>query len=841
MKDILNAAASRRLSQLGYSGARAADAKREAWWWAVARGQALARRRGLIGGWGVVWTDVGKAEFVPIEVPRPAPGEVTVEILASAVSIGTERAQYLRLPNARVGYPYAPGYSAAGRVLVVGDAAGDLAPGDRVAVRGAPHASVATLPRSAVHPIPDGVDLEDACLIQLGVICHQGVRRANLEAGESVAVLGSGPIGSLTQRLARAEASMLTVIARSAEKKDAALRAGADAFIATNDDSTTVDGVSAAVVFDTTGAPEAIELAVAAAADGGRVVLLGSPRGTTTDLPHDAIRAKHLRLVGAHVETVRLERPGDENPFRDDADAFLSALASGRITIGDLVDLVADPREADGFYRELVRRRDLSGARFDWSQVPRPERLRRSPILRFPELRARGVDLDETAEPVARPSSQAHSWEPGDPFADAVGELRIGLIGCGDIATHNATGIALAPNARLIACFDPVAALAAELALEHGADVTGSVEEMLDRQDLDAVFLSVPHHLHAPLAIQAAEAGKHVIVEKPLANTLAAAKAMVDAAERAGVVLSVAFPHRYEPHAVAARRLVAAGALGDLGGTLVKYFADKPASYWLGGFSGRTQSSWRSSREQAGGGVLIMNISHLLDLVRHVTGLEVDTCTAAAATLDGPAEVEDTVSLTLRYENGAIGTLFGSSALRGNRGGSIELHVWGRDGSLELEPSPRIYTGRAVDGLRTTRWNSLEGYRATDVRAVYVSRLASAISRGTEPDVTAADGLAVQALIEAAYRSSDDGEPVRPGDLLRVEGSRSSSSSSALPDRRSKRAYPPTTSRIWTANGCAHAPVQRCPRSSSISPPIPMQRRPPHKHSRESRVTASPK
>jgi 2-desacetyl-2-hydroxyethyl bacteriochlorophyllide A dehydrogenase len=766
LKDILNAQASRRLSQLGYSGARAADAKREAWWWAVARGQALARRRGLVGGWGIVWTDVGKAELVPIEVPRPGPGEVTVAILASAVSSGTERAQYLRLPNARVGYPHMPGYSAAGTVAMVGRDVTDLADGDRVAVRGAPHASVATLSRAAVHVLPDDVAIEHASLIQLGVICNQGVRRARIEPGESVAVVGSGPIGALTQRLARGDTSRLTVLARSSEKKETALRAGADAFIATGEDKLAAEDLSADVVFDTTGDPDALALAVRATAVGGRIVLLGSPRGTTRALPVEEIRAKRLRLIGAHVETVRLERPSEPNPFRRDGDEFLSALADRRISVDDLVELAVDPREADVFYRDLASGRVVSGARFDWTLLAADGRVRRSRFLRLPELRARGVDADQAAEPVARSVGIRRSWEPQDPFADAVGELRIGLVGCGDIATHNAIGISLAPNATLSACYDPVAELAAELALEHGAAVTATVEEMLARADVDAIFLAVPHHLHAPLAITAAEAGKHVIVEKPLANTLAGAKQMVEAADRAGVVLSVAFPHRYEPHAVAARRLVLAGALGDVGGTLVKYFADKPASYWLGGFSGRTVSSWRSSREQAGGGVLIMNISHLLDLVRHVTGLEVDTCTAATATLDGPAEVEDTVSLTLRYENGAIGALFGSSALRGNRGGSVEVHAWGRDGSLELEPSPRVYTTRAADGLRTTRWNSLAGFPTRDLRAVYVSRLASAITRGEEPDITAADGLAVQALIEAAYRSSDDREPVRPLDLL---------------------------------------------------------------------------
>lgn len=769
LKDLVNAEASRRFARLGYSGARAADAKREAWWWFLARARAVTRRRGLIGAWGVVWTDIGKTELLPIEVLQPGRGEATVEILASAVSVGTERAQYLRLPNARVGYPYAPGYSAAGRVLAVGAGVVGLAPGTLVAVRGAPHASVATRPLDALYPIPHNVAVEDACLIQLGVICHQGVRRAGLLGGESVVVIGSGLIGTLTQRLVRDAAGTVSVVARSREKEAVALLGGADRFVLGDDPAAA--SLAADVVFDTTGDPDAIGLAVDVAAPQGRVVLLGSPRGASREIPLAAIREKQVRVIGAHVETVRLEQPEHGDPYRLDAEGFLSALASGRVSTDGLVGVATDPREADLLYRELARRRDIVGARFDWTQLPETERVHQAPLLRLPDLRARGIDPEE--RPLAvRGASSRYAWEPRDPFADASGDLRIGLVGCGDIAVHNATGIAVAPNARLVACYDPVTALAADLARDHGAAVAATVDEMFERTDVDAVFLAVPHHLHAPLAVRAAEANKHVIVEKPLANNLAAATEAVEAAHRAGVVLSVAFPHRYERHAVAARRLMEEGVLGEVVGTLVKYFADKPASYWLGGFSGRSLSSWRGSREQAGGGVLIMNVSHVLDLLRYVTGLEVETCMAATAALDGASEVEDTVSLTLRYKNGAVGSLFASSALHGNRAGATELHIGGSLGSLQLEPQPRVYTLRAVNGIRTTRWHGLHGYPAFNLRAAYVSRLASAITRGEEPDVTAADGLAVQALIEAAYRSAGDGEPVRPEDLLRAVASR---------------------------------------------------------------------
>jgi 2-desacetyl-2-hydroxyethyl bacteriochlorophyllide A dehydrogenase len=761
LKRLLNEQANRRLAQLGYSEPMVRDAKREAWWWLQARAAAMRRRTRLLGGSAVVWTTSGRSDLLAIEVPLPRPGEVTVEVLTSVVSAGTERAQYLRLPNARISYPHRPGYSAAGRVLAVGSGV-PLEVGDLVAARGITHASVATVPADAVHRVPDGVAPAAAALVQLGVICGQGVDKAGIRPGEPVVVIGSGLIGLLAQRLAVARgAGEAIVIAMSRQKEAVARAGGAARFLLADDDADAIAGLGAPVVIEATGDASALTLAVAAAGQGGRIVLLGSARGTTAAVPHDAIRSRELSLVGAHVETLSAEgRRAGQDLHRREAARFLAALAGRRIEVADLLHDDVDPREADAFYRGLARRRDLVSARFDWTLLPPEMRLRSGRILRAPDIRARGADPRKAPLParVAAPPARERRA--------AVRSLRIGLIGCGDIAVHNAAAVAAAPNAGLTASFDPVSELAQSVAAEWGGEAVPSVEALLDRSDVDAVFLAVPHHLHAPLAVQAAAAGKHVIVEKPMANDLAGALEMTRAAERAGVVLSVCLPHRYDARVAATRRLIASGAIGEPRGTRTTFYEDKPASYWLGGFSGRALSSWRSSREQAGGGLLIMNLSHLIDLARFLTRIEVECLSAVSDVADGPAEVEDTVSVTIRYANGGVGTLCGSSALRGNRGRPDELHVWGPDGYLEVEPASRVYTTRAVDGLLTGRWQTLTALPDVNIRQRYVTRLADAILSDVTPDVTAADGLAVQAFIEAAYRSSDTGEVVRPSALL---------------------------------------------------------------------------
>ena len=127
--------------------------------------------------------------------------------------------------------------------------------------------------------------------------------------------------------------------------------------------------------------------------------------------------------------------------------------------------------------------------------------------------------------------------------------------------------------------------------------------------------------------------------------------------------------------------------------------------------------------------------------------------------------MEDAVSVSVQYANGALGSLFATAALRGS-GPSAELRLWGPDGHIAVEPDPLVYTLRALDGLRTNRWQTFGRLPEVNIRAIFFSRLATAIDRGEPPEITASDGLAVQAFIEAAYRSSESGQSVSPGALL---------------------------------------------------------------------------
>lgn len=183
------------------------------------------------------------------------------------------------------------------------------------------------------------------------------------------------------------------------------------------------------------------------------------------------------------------------------------------------------------------------------------------------------------------------------------------------------------------------------------ANFSADWQEAVQRPDIDAVDILTPNASHAPIAIAAARAGKHVLVEKPMATTLAEAEAVVAAARDAGVILMPAMNQRFSPQYEAARDLLAGGRLGRL--TLLRglFSHAGPEGSW-----GAT-SDWFWDPEQAGGGALIDLGIHMIDLLRWLSGLRVVEVMAMTATLEKPIVADDTAVVLLRFDSGALGFL----------------------------------------------------------------------------------------------------------------------------------------------------------------------------------------
>ncbi len=280
----------------------------------------------------------------PFEVRDPQPGEVVIRTHASLISPGTERAFYLALPNTNASYPLYPGYSATGEVIAVGDGVAALKPGDRVAAAG-PHASHIVMPEAACVPVPENIPDAEATFFNLIAIAMQGVRKARIELGEAVAVVGLGPIGACAMQLARLSGA-LPVIAVDLDdtRLELARVLGADAVL--HSDEHAVDrvrerthGSGASVVIEATGAASAILASFQMAAVRGRVILLGSARGETDHVNfYRDVHRKGLAVIGAHEIT----RPRHDSlpgwwTQHDEHVTALKLLSMQRMTVKPLI------------------------------------------------------------------------------------------------------------------------------------------------------------------------------------------------------------------------------------------------------------------------------------------------------------------------------------------------------------------------------------------------------------------------------------------------------------------------------------------------------------------------
>ncbi|MDR6414751.1 Gfo/Idh/MocA family oxidoreductase [Pseudarthrobacter sulfonivorans] len=381
--------------------------------------------------------------------------------------------------------------------------------------------------------------------------------------------------------------------------------------------------------------------------------------------------------------------------------------------------------------------------------------------------------------------------------------LRVAMIGHGFMGSAHSQGWRTAPRVfglpaepEMAVVVGRNASAAAAAAKKWGwAESATDWREVIVRDDIDVVDIVTPGDSHAEIAIAALEAGKHVLCEKPLANTVAEAEAMAAAAERAaarGVRAMVGFTYRRVPAVTFLRNLIAAGAVGRINHVRAAYRQD-----WL--VDPEMPLAWRLQKEHAGSGALGDIGAHAIDLAQFVTGLNlekvsgvVDTIVKERPLLDtgsglsktglsgtagigkGPVTVDDIAIFTGRFESGALAS-FEASRFATGRKNALEIEISGDKGALafDLEDlnSVQFYDRRAS--------SDRQGFRkilVTEAEHPYVSAwwpaghmlgyehgfshqvkdLVEGIVAGTDPHPTFADGLRVQRVLDAVERSSEN-------------------------------------------------------------------------------------
>lgn len=308
----------------------------------------------------VVFVAPGVAELEDAPIPTPAPDQLLIRTRTTLISPGTERAFFLGLPNTPQQYPHHPGYSNIGEVIACGEQVTGWVPGQRVANTGG-HAAYVTVNAQKCVPVPDGITDEAANFFNLASIAMQGVRKARVELGEPVVVLGTGLIGLLAGQLAKFNGGLPVILVDTDERRLAfARQVAVDATVQVTEQLTEhiayhCEGEGAAVVIEATGHPEAIPIAFQLASPGGRVILLGSTRGETEQVNfYRDVHRKGLTIIGAHdIARPKVESHAGWWIAQEDQRVALKLLAAERLLVQPLITHRFAWHEAPQAYERL--------------------------------------------------------------------------------------------------------------------------------------------------------------------------------------------------------------------------------------------------------------------------------------------------------------------------------------------------------------------------------------------------------------------------------------------------------------------------------------------------------
>ena len=676
----------------------------------------------------------GEVRVVEVPAPQPSARGILVRVEFSCISTGTEVAgiraaaqpllqQAIRQPQKirraiemirneglgrtlerALGQTQARplGYSLAGVVEAVGKEVDYFAPGDRVACAGsslANHAQWVDIPVNLAVKIPQRVEADAASTVALGAIAMQGVRRAAPQLGESFVVVGLGLIGQITVQLLRANACRVLAVDPDAGRVAVARAGGIDASLAAQDYAQRIasytDGLGADGVIITAASsdPQLVNTAAQACRVKGRVVIVGDVR---LDLDRTQLYQRELDLLIATSYGPGRYDPSYESDGIDyppayvrwtenrNMQAYLQLLASGAIRLDHLTRSVTPLENATQAYGALNQ--DEERPLLALLTYPKPDAVPASAVTTI------------VGSPTARSK-----------------QLRVALIGAGSFAQsmHIPNLERLRDRYALHAVVGRTGATVELIARRHGAKyATTQFERVLEDRDVDVVLIATRHNLHASMVLQALAAGKHVLVEKPLAITADELSSIERYFSQNTVtpLLLTGYNRRFAPALEAARTLIQQRATP----LVVNYRMNAgylPLDHWVHG--------------PEGGGRNIGEACHVYDLFGFLTDSAPLRVQAEAISPRGrELRRDDNFVATIRYEDGSLSTLT-YTALGASEYPKEKMEIYADGTVLSLEDYRRLdVSGRAgpvwssssadkghlamlaafADGVRQMRW-----------------------------------------------------------------------------------------------------------------------------------------
>ena len=532
---------------------------------------------------------------------------------------------------------YPMGYSAAGTVVEVAKDLNHIRSGDLVACAGAGyacHQELIFVPKHLLAKVPDGVNVRSGAFATLGSIALHGVRQAEVQLGETVLVIGLGLVGQLCVQLLKAAGCRVIGSDPRSDRVGLAKSLGLDLGLSPGDGlGTEVQrftkgiGADAVLLCADAKSSEPVRQAMEASRQRGRIVVVGA---VGLNLERQPFYEKELK-----VTISRSYGPGRYDPLYEKAgidypigyvrwtehrnlEAFLRLLAEGKITVEPLIGCEVPFAEAPRAYATL-------------GKEPRPIAI----LLQYPET-------PEESKGKRRVSPH--------PQAIQKDVINVGIIGCGAFAQAvHVPNLKEIPEYHLRAVVTGTGSGAKEVAKRFKAEYgTTDYREVLADEAIDMVLIATRHHLHLPIALDAARTKKALFLEKPMALSWEGCLELGQAVQEAGVAFTVGFNRRYSPLAIRAKELL----VKKKRPYVVNYRVNAgpiPKDHWI-------------QDPETGGGRIIGEACHFFDLFNFLIEHQVRDVEAQAMPIDGSAiETLDNVIATVRYQDGSLANLIYTS------------------------------------------------------------------------------------------------------------------------------------------------------------------------------------
>jgi predicted dehydrogenase len=326
------------------------------------------------------------------------------------------------------------------------------------------------------------------------------------------------------------------------------------------------------------------------------------------------------------------------------------------------------------------------------------------------------------------------------------------IVGCGNIFPMHAQSINAIDNVKLVAVCDIKEELAKDKAAQYSCNFYSDYKKMIEAEKPDVIHICLPHYLHAEVAIYAAEQGINILTEKPMSIKLEDAEKMVAEAKKAKVVLGVIFQNRYNPGAQLIKNTLDSGKLGKIHAGKLEVTWNRSDEYY-------SHSDWKGTWDKEGGGVIIDQAIHTMDLMRWFVDSEIEYIDANIGNRAHEIiQVEDSAEGVIKYKNGVLTAFHAINYYSYDSAVEIELHcekgivkmvgdrahIVFNDGSeLIADKDPR----ESFD-----YGNGAKGYWGTSHKK-QINNYYKALENGYKPDVTGEEALKTQKMICSIYES----------------------------------------------------------------------------------------